>query len=161
MTMLLGLLDLIPRWLLLGAIAALAVFAGKLGIDLAGERSAVIRANDHVAAMEVLMQKAATQAAEETAALQTKVTEAQNDARKREITLRADADGARGELDGLRIEIDAARDQLATASRDAAAQRAVAVGAVLQDCSRRYSGLAEKADRHVNDIRTLTDSWPK
>jgi hypothetical protein len=161
MSAILGLLEFIPRWLLVAIIAGMAATSCKLQIDVASAQRDVIRSHEQVATYEALMLKEAAKAAEDARAMQAKVTEAQNDARKREIFLRAAADGARGELDGLRIEIDAARDQLAGASKNAAVERAIAVGAVLQDCSRRYTGLAEKADRHVSDIRTLTDSWPK
>lgn len=161
MTAIFGLIEFIPRWLLLAALAGMAALSVKLQIDVAGARGETIRANKHVAIMESLLEKAATKAAEDSRAMQEKVTEAQNEARKRETNLRAAAAAAADQLDGLRVDLDATRDQLAGATREAAIERSVAVGAVLQECGRRYTGLAAKADRHVSDIRTLIDAWPK
>lgn len=161
MSAILAIIDVLPRWLLLAVIAALAALTVKLEIDVASARKETISAKERATDLEIRMEKAATDAAEESRALQEQVTEAQNEARKRETNLRAAAAAASSQLDGLRGELGATRDQLANASKDAAVERAVAVGAVLDECSRRYTGLAATSDRHVNDIRTLIDAWPK
>ncbi len=119
------------------------------------------KARQEVDGLKLAIADANTRAAERERALQARVTEAQNEARKRESGLRAAADGARSESDGLRNDVDALRRQLAAASRDAAVERAAAIGAVLHQCAARHQGLAERCDRHVNDIRTLRDSWPR
>lgn len=88
------------------------------------------------------------------------VSQAQSDAAKREVVLRRDADSARGELDGLRLSTDAAI-RSASASKDAAIDRAIALGELLNQCGRSYQELGAVADRHVSDIKTLEAAWPK
>lgn len=85
---------------------------------------------------------------------------AQNAAAARAAVARADADRARSELDGLRAASDAAVSA-ARASHEACVVTASAQSNVLKQCGESYRGLAEIADRHVNDIKTLTEAWPK
>lgn len=79
---------------------------------------------------------------------------ATNQARVREVVLRADAERARAALDGLR---DAAASALraAGASHDACLVAAATTGKLLNDSTEEYRALAETADRHVSDLRTL------
>ena len=95
------------------------------------------------------------------AAMQTQVTKAQNEAKKRETELRAAAAGAAAESHGLRDDIDRYRDTIASATDAARTERAAAVAAVLGECADRYQVLAGRADRHVNDLRMMIDAWPK
>lgn len=86
--------------------------------------------------------------------------QAQASATARAIDLRHSADGARAELDGLQ---HATENTVRTASTnaDACLERTAATAGLLNQCAREYQTLAERADRHVSDIKTLTDSWPK
>ena len=154
-------LNLIPRWVLAAAIACLVVLSGVLALDLASARLQTSKAKEEVSQLKQAIADANLKAANESDNLKAKVIEAQNESNKREIELRANADSARSESDGLRNDLAAIRGKLATASRDAAVERATTIAVILQQCSERYEGLAEKADRHVNDIRTLIDAWPK
>lgn len=156
-----ALLELVPRWLLLAAVVALGGLAGVQTVRLVGARSDLAEATKALAEMSVEVAKANAKAAQQAAEFSNKVIEAQNEAKQRETRLRAAADAARTESDGLRGDIGALRDQLANASRDAAVERAAAIADVLGQCAQRHQALAERCDRHVSDIRTLTDAWPK
>ena len=85
---------------------------------------------------------------------------AQNRATARAVALRRDADLARTELGRLRLAVNSA---VQTASTDPVAcpERAASLGDVLTELGRAGAELAAKADRHVNDVKTLIDSRPK
>lgn len=136
------------------ALVAASLFAG--GWHVRGWK-----ADADIAAKDRIIMEENARAAEEAVALKNQVIEAQNEAKKRETELRAAAAAAGSQSDGLRDDIAALRGQYDRLSADAVRERAVAVGAVLQQCSQRYGELAEKADRHANDVRTLMDAWPK
>lgn len=162
------LLALIPRWALLAVIAGLLGLNALLAAQVYAARGELVKAQNELRVsqgkvhdLDMVLERIKTDADERTAALQTKLTEAQNAARKREQDNRAAADSARAESDSLRNDIDALRAQLADVSAEAAAQRAIAIGAVFGKCTARYTELAARCDRHVNDIRTLTEGWPK
>ncbi len=88
------------------------------------------------------------------------VIHAVNDGLVRSGALRRDAAASRSSLDGL-------RDATATAVRDAATsvdactQRAAALGELFSASAESYRELAEKADRHASDVRTLSEAWPR
>lgn len=86
--------------------------------------------------------------------------EAQDAAKTREITLRNDAASSRAAADSMRITTARLRSKNAELSRDAIALRAATGYKLLEQCTDRYQSLAERADRHVNDVRTLTEAWP-
>ena len=73
---------------------------------------------------------------------------------------RADADSARTELDGLRVATETAL-RSASASLDACLVAATTATKLLNQCGAEYQALGERADRHTNDIKTLTAAWPK
>lgn len=156
-----ALLELVPRWLLLALLVAAGAFAGVQTVRLAGAQTEAAQAREQVASMEADIAQANTEAAQRAAALQSQVLKAQNEAIKREAVLRADIAAARTESDGLRDDAAALRDQLAGATREAAIDRAAAVAAVLSQCAARHQVLAASCDRHVNDLRTLTEAWPR
>lgn len=85
---------------------------------------------------------------------------AQSAAVRRAAGLRARADAAVGELDGLRTQSAAALQTLG-ANLDACVAGAAAYARLLNQCGKEYQELGERADRHVSDIRTLMDAWPK
>lgn len=88
------------------------------------------------------------------------VTKAQNAANARVAKLRKDADSARAALTSLS---DAAAQAVRNAQTSHATCLVTATAAtdILSQCGERYRGMAETADRHVSDIQTLTDAWPK
>lgn len=88
------------------------------------------------------------------------VEDARNDATIREQAIRRDAAGARSELDGLRDELAAIRQSLPDLADDAVRQRADTVARLFGECAREYQELAERADRHASDVKTLSEAWP-
>lgn len=88
------------------------------------------------------------------------VIAAQSEAARRSADLRRDAAGARAAADGLRSATDQTlRD--AAASLDACTLRAAAIGELLGTVEEAGRGMAQKADIHANDARTLIEAWPK
>ena len=85
---------------------------------------------------------------------------AQNNRALRESRLRADADAARGAAVSLRSALDAAV-QTARADPVACADTALAISRLQLECSAAYGDLAATADRHVSDLQTLIDAWPR
>ncbi len=80
-------------------------------------------------------------------------------AEKRAAAARRDADNAKSELDRLRQQLSPISPvNPACAS---CADRANTLSELLGQCSAALEGLARKADRHVNDIQTLREAWPK
>jgi phage replication-related protein YjqB (UPF0714/DUF867 family) len=94
-------------------------------------------------------------------ALQAKVTKAQDEAKKRETKLAADAATASLVNDGLRDDLAAVRASLPGLNRDAVNRYAQTASIVFEQCSRRYSDMAANADRFASDRQTLIESWPK
>lgn len=156
-----GLLALIPRWALFTALVAMGALSGVQTVRLAGAHAETAEARTEVASMQLAIANANTEAAQRAVALQSQVLKAQNEAIKRETALREAVAAARSESDGLRDDAASLRDQLAGASRDAAADRAIAIAGVLSQCAARHQVLAARCDRHVNDLRTMIDSWPR
>ncbi len=87
------------------------------------------------------------------------VDEAVRSARSREAGIRVDAAGNAGLLGRVR-DAYAARD-LAQESRDAAVKRADTAEKLLLDGGRLLAEIGERCDRHVSDLKTLTEAWPK
>jgi hypothetical protein len=154
-------LDLIPRWVWMALVAALAATSCKLTVDLGSVKLELEKSKVAVAQMETAIARSNTEAANKTAALSNAVLKATNEAKTRETALRAAADAAATESDGLRADVENLRGQLSGATAAASAERAVAIAGVLSQCAARHQVLAERCDRHVNDVRTLIEAWPK
>ena len=162
MSAILAFLNLIPRWVMALAIAALVITGGRLLWQNKGLVADLATANTNVANYKTAIAEANTKAAQESATLTKKVLDAQNDAKKREIALRADVQSARNALDGLRHAADLSRAayRLTGVPANAGADAADAALVLLSRCAERYTDLAAKADAHVSDIKTLTQAWP-
>ena len=93
--------------------------------------------------------------------MQTRLQEAQNAATQRDQTLRAAAASAATAGDRLRIALDTIRAGLPNATPTASRDTAATLATVFGDCAKEYRGLAEIADRHASDSRTLTEAWPR
>jgi uncharacterized iron-regulated membrane protein len=93
--------------------------------------------------------------------LKQQVIEAQNDAKKRETKLAADAADARAESGRLRNSIATIRAELPSLAADAVRRYADTTSIVLGECQDRYSELAETADRLDSDRQTLGEAWPR
>ncbi len=162
LTAVLSFLNLIPRSVLALAIAALALISGRLLWENKGLVADLATANGSIANYQAAIATASAKAAQETATLTQKVLDAQNEARKREIALRADVQSARNALASLRRTADLSRAayRQSGAPTNAGANTADAAIDLLVRCSERYSDLAAKADGHVSDVKTLTQAWP-
>lgn len=93
--------------------------------------------------------------------LTTQVQEAQANGLKREETIKALAAAVGKSSDSLRNTANAIRLGLPNATVEAARTAADAFATVFTDCQGRYGALAEKADGHANDVRTLEEAWPQ
>jgi hypothetical protein len=92
-------------------------------------------------------------------ARQRRADEAGRLAAAREAGLRADAARSANAVRGLRDELAALKSRSQSDSPET--QRTSAIGELLAECSEAYRSLAERADRHVNDLRLLQEAWPK
>jgi hypothetical protein len=156
-----GLLDMVPGWVWAIAVAGLAATSFKLTMDLGAVRLEVGAVKLAKSKLETQVAQASADAASMAASFQSNVVKAQNDAKAREIPLRLAAAAALSESDSLRDDLATLRMQLDSATHDAAVNRAVAIGDVLGQCAKEYQGLAERADRHANDLKTLIQAWPQ
>ena len=93
--------------------------------------------------------------------LTTQVQEAQANGLKREETIRTLAAAVGKSSDSLRNTANAIRLGLPHATVEAARTAADAFATVFTDCQRRYADVAEKADGHASDVRTLEEAWPQ
>lgn len=90
----------------------------------------------------------------------TQRNQALDHANSREQVIRSLAAGSASASYGLRDTLAAIRAGVPNASADALGKSVTALSTVLADCSGRYQALAERADRHASDVKTLQDSWP-
>lgn len=77
---------------------------------------------------------------------------------EREKTIQKSAAATGALVTGVRNELDTIRDGLSVATIDALRHSTATLSVVFGECTERYSGLAEKATRHVSDIRAITES---
>ena len=89
------------------------------------------------------------------------VDDANAEAKEREKRLVSDLAAAHAAAERLRGDASALRTRLADAPRDAAADTAAAAGELLAECGEAYRTMAGAAERHANDLRTLTQAWPR
>lgn len=151
-------MSLIPLRLVLIVVATVAALFGwnafldyEQGI---GYRKAVAEYNVKLlAAKEV--------AAQQEKAMQAQIKEAQDNGLKREETIRTLAVAVGKSSERLRDTANAIRLGLPSATVEAARTAADAFATVFSECQGRYGALAEKADGHANDVRTLEEAWPQ
>ena len=92
--------------------------------------------------------------------LASKLQDAQNAAKSREITLRNDANRANSAAASLRDKLIAIRNGLPEESAKACSVTASAAIDVFGQCAEEYRAMAEDADRHASDAMTLSEAWP-
>ena len=80
---------------------------------------------------------------------------------EREQTIRTLSAAAGANLGGLRDTLAAIRSGVPSASIDALGKSTATLAGLLAECSGRYQGVAEKADRHASDVKTLQEAWPR
>lgn len=76
-----------------------------------------------------------------------------------QINAQAAALAAAG-ADRLRADLAKANARISTATREAVNQYALAVADVFEQCTSRYSDLAEKATGHASDVQLMIEAWP-
>lgn len=155
-------LDFVPKSAMAVLIALLAVTSFKLHWDKNGLIVDVAVGKTQIAQLEGAIDKANATAATETAALTNQVLKAQNEAKKREATLLADATAAKSALDRLRVSTSQARAtySLTEVPTYASTQLTDTALQLLDQCSERYTVLAATTDRYTSYIQEVTQAWP-
>ncbi len=148
----------IKALVVMGALAMLA-----WGVHALDQSRQQIGYDRRVAEDNAALLKAQDDALLKERALNRKLEEARNDATKRDQIITRHAAAVRTADEQLRIALDAIRDRRGLPGDPASPsdQRAGTLAELFGDCADRYRGLAEKADRHASDSRTLSDGWPK
>lgn len=122
------------------------------------------RKDQTIAALKLEAAQAATKASEQARAKEQawkyQLSEAQNEAVKRETKLRGDAATARAAADSLRHDLAALRQLPGTPSA-ASSDRTGILAELFSECLGKYQGLAEAADREMMEKQLLFDSWPR
>lgn len=156
-------LNLIPKWLLAALVATLAATSCKLKWDNSGLSIEIEKGKTYVAQLERNISETTAKAAQQTTAMERQVRAAEKAAAVRTAAVRADADRAHTELERLRVALSAYTAPRLTASA-ASIGPGLDVATAADDLltvSSRYVALAESCDRHVNDLRTMMEAWPK
>ena len=143
------------NWILAAVVAA--VFIGGWWAGSMHEQSSW---QAEKLAMAATRDKQINEARRAEAAMREQVRKAQEDARKREEKLVADAAAAGRAADGLRSQIASLRRGLSAATTEANRRTADAALDVFQQCADEYRAVAQAADRHANDAMTLDQAWP-
>ena len=143
------------NWILAAVVAA--VFIGGWCAGSTHEQSSW---QAEKLAMAATRDKQINEARKADAAMREQIRRAQEDARKREETLVADAAAAGRAADGLRSQIASLRRGLSAATAEANRRTADAALDVFQQCVDQYRAVAEAADGHANDAVTLDHAWP-
>lgn len=95
------------------------------------------------------------------AQLMNQLEAAQNAATLREQQIKALSAALANSSNSLRDTAAAINSSLPTASADASRSAAITAINLFADCQGKYGQMAEIADRHANDVKTLSDAWPK
>lgn len=103
--------------------------------------------------------EAAQVMAAETERLQRIKDEALEQAQKELFARERDVALARNERDRLRKQLQSSRADLAEATPSSLVDYTSTLSDVFEHCTREYTELAEKADGHTIDIKTLLNSW--
>ena len=143
------------NWILAAVVAA--VFIGGWWAGSMHEQSSW---QAEKLAMAATRDKQINEARKADAAMREQIRRAQEDARKREETLVADAAAAGRAADGLRSQIASLRRGLSAATTEANRRTADAALDVFQQCADEYRAVAQAADQHASDAVTLDQAWP-
>ena len=143
------------NWILAAVVAA--VFIGGWWAGSMHEQSSW---QAEKLAMAATRDKQINEARRAEAAMREQVRKAQEDARKREEKLVADAAAAGRAADGLRGEIASLRRGLSAAGAEANRRTADSALDVFGQCVDQYRAVAQAADQHASDAVTLDQAWP-
>lgn len=160
MTAIAAILDLVPKWAYALAVAALVAVTGVQWIYI--EELRLGKAKDEAAIYDLRATIAINDAAaqSERARFAEQARKAEQARSAREAALAADSADARRELERLRVQLAKATGGSADGADATRFDPAAAVDDLLE-VSRRYVEVSEKCDRHVTDLQTLIDAWPK
>ena len=89
------------------------------------------------------------------------VENARINAQSREARLKRDVAHAQSSVVGLRNDLGTLRASLATSTEASVLDAADSIGVLFVKCADDYRAMAEVADRHANDTKTLIEAWPK
>lgn len=150
------LFDIVPGWI--WALVCVGLF-GWGGINAYRVHSAkadlIALKYDHQSALIEGLKEGSRQSDHLQRTKDEQIAQAQTRAKENAVA----AGRARTELDRLRQQASSGASA-ANTSHSACTRYAAAANTVLNECAGALVTLAETADGHVNDIRTLTGSWP-
>jgi hypothetical protein len=92
--------------------------------------------------------------------LKNQVATAVAEGQTRENLIRTLAAGSSSASNSLRSTLATISSSVPSATVDALRLSTTTLASVLGDCQGRYRDLAEKADHHASDVKTLTQAWP-
>lgn len=155
-------IDALARYKIAAEImAALAVLAGLLyGFHVFCESQRQIGRNEVQSEWNLDTARRAAADAKLSAERERNINQAVTQGVQREAIIKTLAAGSAASAASLRDAIKAQRDSNNTATVETLINRANTAGDLLGDCAARYRSVAEKADRHANDVRTLIEAWP-
>lgn len=146
-------------WIEIAIIGAL--LAGLLvGFHMFCEHEKELGRNEMRAEYAEQLRLAKERAKEREDELRSQRDDAVNKGNEREQTLRTVAAGGNAASVGLRDALGAIRNGVPSATVEALRNSTSTLAAVLTECQGRYRELAEKADRHASDSKTLSDAFP-
>ena len=93
--------------------------------------------------------------------LQTQIEKAQNDAVQREKILQNNIISLTHTNDGLRDQLNTINSELSTATDNAVRNYAITANGIIAESTARYSEVAKQLDQCTNDLKTLSDAFPK
>lgn len=158
-------LDIVPKFVWIALVAALAATSCKLKVDNNGLSLEVEKHATRIAELKNGISTANEQAALAGAAMEKRVREATQAAIVRERAFAADRSRAATELDGLRVAVAKAQGDFGLRARASTLAPGLDYPDTVTDlfiqCSARYIDMAAKADGHAFDALTLQESWPR
>lgn len=154
---------LLARYKLLFEIALIGALAlgAVIGVHLFLEHERGIGRQEVQAKWDAQVALDKDAAREKEAAFTARLNEAIQSGVVRDQTIRTLAAASGSANLGLRDTLAAIRSGVPSASAEALGQSTATLTTLLADCSGKYRDVAEKADRHANDAKTLGDAWPK
>ena len=156
-----GVIDLIPRWLILAAVVVLIAVSAVTQVDNIKLSLEVEKGKAYAAQLETTIANANARTNARIAVSESQARKAVEAGQVRANLLMRDADSARVALDRLRDTIKSAYGLRAPSSSIGAGLDYADATADLLTVSSRYVALAEKCDGHASDVKTLTDAWPR